>query len=235
MNGTMRLSELRPEGTSHEEKCDILFQLLELARNGGEMGADPSEILLRDGDVEILRAPGPLNLLFMPPEIIRACASGASVSMGLNQKLFLIGMFAYYLYYGEDYYARNRVSPLDNEIFQADRASVIPSGEALEIPFCARVSAMTSINERKREDGARQFEAYCDWEFPKKAEIHFMCEGREIRVQTYPLTRENYKNLFPKPYLFLQGEKYMLASPLNIRYRPGTRRYEAQVSRTRRR
>lgn len=236
MNGEMRLSELRPSQTTDEEKCDILHQLIELALEEKEIGVDPSEILLRkDGGVEVLPSDGLRNLAFMPPEVIRAYAKGNAMSMGLYQKYFLIGMFAYYLYYGEDYYAKRRVSLLDMETFLRGRTRVIQPDEAIEIPFCTQVSAMTSVNERNRVDGVRAFLDYLDKKVPKKAEIHFISDGREVRAETYSLTRENYKNPLGRTYFFLKGEKYILPDELNIQYRSGIRRYEVEVRKAGRR
>ena len=231
MDSDKRLSELKPRQTTHEEKCDILLQLVDLALDGGEIGADPSEILLRgENRVEVPPSCGTRNLAMMPPEVIRACAAGNPMLIGLSQKWFLIGMMAYYLYYGEDYYVRNRLSLLDMDSFLQRRTSVIKPDEAIEIPFCAQVSALTSVEERKRDEGVTAFLSYLERDVPKNAEIHFVCNGREIRAETYQLTQKNYKNPVGRAFFLDKGVKYAIPSPLNVQYRPGTYRYTVEVT-----
>lgn len=230
MNREMRLSELKPNQTNNEEKCDILLQLVDLALDGEEIGSDLSEILLRENNrITVALSDGARNFALMPPEVIRAHAAGRPFPLGISQKWFLIGMFAYSLYYGEDYYARNGLSLLDIDSFLRARTCVIQPDEAKEIPFYAQVSAMTSLDERKRQDSVTAFLMYLEKRVPKKAEVHFMCNGREIRVETYNLTRENYKRPVGRPYFFHKGEKYHLPDALNIQYRPGIYRYEVEV------
>ena len=227
-------------GISDEDKCDILLSLINRVDLGKPVGFDPTEILL-DEDNLILDRPASnpqppneenWNLLMMPPEFIRNVLSGRRPVMDAPRNWFLLGMLAYYMYYGTDYYQQNDVSVLDIEQHIRRRTSVIQANEARNIPFSNAVEKMTAVNPSLREQGIAAFLQYLTVHMPGTIRVRFLCEGRVVGEREINSMREDVEDLEPSGQIFLNGVRYRPAvSPIRVLYRPGRHSLNVELTR----
>ena len=228
MEDIKSLLEKTMEGAAEEEKCDILFSLANLIDESRFIGNSPKEVLLdREGTPLESRAKPGGNLAFWPPEAIR---SGLPLKPDKPHQWFLLGMFAYFLYYKTDYYSRKGLTALELTEHAGRRSCVIMPGDTGEIPFGRAVSQLTAVDPGKREEGLVSFLKYLAEKMPETAEILYTCGGRVVGAETRTLSGRSIENLHPTGVVTLGRKSYVpLTQPVQIPYRPGRHRYEVPV------
>lgn len=228
MEDIKSLLEKTMEGAAEEEKCDILFSLANLIDESRFIGNSPKEVLLdREGTPLESRAKPGGNLAFWPPEAIR---SGLPLKPDKPHQWFLLGMFAYFLYYKTDYYSRKGLTALELAEHADRRSCVIMPEDTGEIPFGRAVSQLTAVDPGKREEGLVSFLKYLAEKMPETAEIRYTCGGRVVGAETRTLSGRSIENLHPTGVVTLGGESYVpVTQPVQIPYRPGRHRYEVPV------
>lgn len=217
---------------TEEERCDILLSLLRRIRAGLSIGCGPEDIFLDDDNaIHITRAGLNMNLALWPPELIRDARRGQLPACGSEQLLFLLGMIAYFLYYGTDYYTQNKVRLLELEPFVSRRQYVINPAEACMIPFGRAVSQFTAVDPGQRERGAQLFWAYLADQMPQRAMIRFLCGGAVLGTRRCLLRRDE-EDLIPGGRVCVNGTVFQTV-PVKIRilYRPGEHQYDVVLRR----
>lgn len=162
------LSDKLARGMEEVEKCKVILKLLECIEDGERIGFEPKDIQWDGAKVRIERG-GAENLIFQPPEVIRALVLGQEreLNVGKPQCWFTLGMFAYWMYYQENYYTRNRIRVLYHALHGSDQDVVIAPEEAEIIPFRGAVSKWTSWESEKREEGVREFIDFIETRYPE--------------------------------------------------------------------
>lgn len=220
------------EGLSEEERCDILLSLVGLIEDGQDIGNGPEDILLdADNVVQIarLRQSGK-DLLFQAPEVILGTQEGRSPEASPEQKWFMLGMLAYFVYYGTDYYTDHQIRILESKEQPFTRSHVISPAEAARIPFGKAVSQLTAVGIGERVQGLASFLAYLSEQMPETAKIRYLCGGQTV-FEEERILYQDIENLAPDGVLTLNGTAYRMASPeaIQIPYRPGTHQYNVKV------
>lgn len=215
---------------SEEERCDILLSLAGLIEDGQSIGNGPEDILL-DGDNQVqiarIRQSG-RDLLFQAPELI--WQPGGSPKPGREQAWFMLGMLAYYIYCGADYYSDRQIRVLESQEQLFSKRYVISVGEVTRIPFGKAVSQLTAMEPGERVQGLAALLAYLSEQMPETAKIRYLCGGRTVHEEERILSQD-IENLTPGGRISLNGTVYRTASsgPVQIPYRPGTHRYDVEV------
>lgn len=216
------LREKVQAGLQLEEQCDILFSMVKRIEEGEPIGNYPEEVLLdEDNCLRIERKDGPQNLVFSPPEM----RTGVPAAAQKPQRWFALGMYAYYMYYREDFYTRTRSAVLAPR----NVPYVIQPGDVSEIPYGTAVSLLTAAADvNQRVEGLKAFLTYLHEKMPGTANIWYVINGKEIGKQTKHL-REDIEDLCPNG-INIKGMHYDLAArPVCIPYRPGTHTYRVEV------
>lgn len=210
-----------------EERCDVLLSLSRRIEAGLSIGCGPEEILLDDDNaIHTARMGSNMNLALWPPETIRAMCTGHLPDCGPPQLYFLLGMIAYFLYYGTDYYTRNGIRLLELEQFISRRQYVINPAEAGTILFGRAVSQLTAVDPSSRERGIKLFSAYLTDQMPEQAVIRFVYEGKVLGTHRRLLRRDE-EDLVPGGRLTVNGMVFRTVSPkVWIPYRPGVHQYD---------
>lgn len=220
------------EGLTEEERCDILLSLAGLIEDGQDIGNGPEDILL-DGDNGVqlarLRQSGG-DLLFQAPEVLLAAREGRSLEPEQEQKWFTLGMLAYFMYYGTDYYTDHRLRLLEawDQLFA--RRNFISPADAARIPFGKAVSDLTAVEPGERVQGLSAFLAYLSEQMPETAKIRYLC-GEQTICEEERTLNQDIENLIPDGFFTLNGTMYWTnrSGAVQIPYRPGTHRYDVQV------
>ena len=232
MAGTVEHKSLREkvmEGMSNEEICDVLLSLMNRALRGETVGSEPENIILDTDNLIInILEPDDLNLLMMPPEVIRAAVQGRSFPRDKDQHWFFLGMLAYYMYYKTDYYLQNNLDRYSNI---SGTACMIQENRADRIPFRQAVCRMTAANPQERRQGLALFLQYLAENLTSSAVVQFFCDGRMVGTKNM-LMRRDVENLLPSGSVCFQNVVYRpRISPVCILYRPGRHTYHIEVTR----
>lgn len=224
------LREKTAEGIQHDEICDILFQLFDRVNSGKPVGNCPEEILLNEDNeiVEIRTSPQDAlgTLLFMPPEVISSFATGTRPSVGKLQECFIVGMLAYFMCFGADYYSRNGLSVLEYDWSAGGRQSLLDVGSMGNVLFAESVSLATSFDPERREHGMSQFLSSVPHAVPMRVEIQYLCDGKLVEIEERLLTDD----METQGILVARGRKYQSAAgTAGITYRPGHHRRTVPV------
>lgn len=216
---------------SEEERCDILLSLAGLIEDGQNIGNGPEDILLdTDNRVQIARVrQSGRDLLFQAPELIRQ--QGETPEPGPEQAWFMLGMLAYFIYCGADYYSDRQLRVLEAQEQLFRKRYVISPAEAARIPFGKAVSQLTAMESGERVQGLAAFLAYLSEQMPETAKIRYLCAGRVVHEEERILSQD-IEDLAPGGRISLNGTIYRTASPeqVQIPYRPGTHRYDVEVT-----
>lgn len=221
------------EGLPEEERCDILLSLVGLIEDGKDIGNGPEDILL-DGDNEVqiarLRQSGK-DLIFQAPEVIWGTQEGHSPEAAPDQKWFTLGMLAYFMYYGTDYYTDHQIRLLESQEQLFTRRYIISPPDAARIPFGKAVSQLTAVDGGERVQGLTAFLAYLSEQMPETAKIRYLC-GEQTVYEEERILYQDIDDLAPGGMLTLNGTAYrtVLSGGIQIPYRPGTHRYDVKVT-----
>ncbi|MBR0281857.1 MAG: hypothetical protein IJQ81_09720 [Oscillibacter sp.] len=222
------------DGISEDEKADILIRLLSRIEDNQGIGADPEEIMLgEDNEITIECVREGINLAFLPPEVISAFASDSGApSIGEPQACFLLGMIAYFMARGADYYSVRGLWALELARNPDGRRYVIPPEEVADIPYGNAISALTAVESGERARGLRDLRSYITSNMPERARIRYWCDGQLVETEEREL-RNDIENLLNGESVTFHGVAYSAASsgPVRIPYRPGTRQYDVRLRR----
>lgn len=221
------------EGLSEEERCDILLSLVGLIEDGKDIGNGPEDILLdEDNGVQIarLRQSGK-DLIFQALEVILEVQEGHAPEVTLEQKWFTLGMLAYFMYYGTDYYTDHQIRILESQEQLFTRCHIISPADAARIPFGKAVSQLTAVDMEERVQGLTAFLTYLSEQMPETAKICYLC-GEQTVYEEERILYQDIDNLAPGGTLTLNGTAYLtvLSEEVQIPYRPGTHRYDVKVT-----
>ena len=222
------------DGLSEEERCDVLLSLIGRIEDGQEFGDGPETILLdKDNRVRIARVrQGGAELLFQAPEVIRGLQEGIPVEPGPEQGWFTLGMLAYFVYCGADYYSDHQIRLLESQEHLFGKRCVISPMEAARIPFGKAVSQLTAVEPGGRVQGLTAFLTYLSEQMPETANIRYIYAGRTV-YEEERILRQDIEDLVPGGTITLSGTVYRTAAsgPVQSPYRPGTHRYDVEVTR----
>lgn len=210
------LREKVQAGMTEEERCDVLFQMVNRIEENKPIGGSPEEVWLDEesGMIQYRRQGRIPNMLFCPPEV----TEDPLTVIGKQQRWFTLGMHAYYMYRKTDYYTWGNTAVLAP---LPVRSCIITPEDAKEIPFGRAVSALTAIDPARRVEGLKGFLLYLRERVKGMAEIHYLYNGRMVGRQTKELS-EDIEDLWPRGFL-ISGTRYVLKNrPQRIPYRPGT-------------
>lgn len=98
------LYERAREGLTPEQASLIVFMLVGIASEGGQMPDDSGGVMLSDDCAVRVIAPTQRNYALQAPEVLRALLQGASLPQPTTeQALYTVGMLAYEALTGKDY------------------------------------------------------------------------------------------------------------------------------------
>lgn len=218
------LREKVQAGMTEEERCDVLFQMVNRIEEGQTIGGAPEEVYLdEDNRITQIKWVSRLqNMLFSPPEMIKS----PEMSAGKEQRWFALGMYAYFLYKGTDYYTHKNTAVLAPH---PKRPCMITPEDAQEIPFGKAVSALTAIDPARRVEGLKGFLLYLRERVKGIVKIRYLYNGKVAGRQTKELT-EDIEDLWPRGGFLVGEARYKLKNrPLRIPYRPGTHSMDVEV------
>ena len=233
------LTSIVAQGLTEEARCFILYELTKRIWNRDSIGSGPESIYLTKDNrifISMSRDLENINLAYFPPEMARS-SSDAESAPDTNSAWFLLGMIAYYLYCGVDFYTAKNVQAIYfmKRCEEENKEFVISEEDAERIPFGAAVSHMTAMNPHHRRDGAAKFLGYLMEKVPCTAELSFLCDGqvigsRQLRFSGREI--ENLREVIPDGLIAAHGGFYRLKNPSPpIPYRPGQCRIEVPVER----
>lgn len=210
------------DGASYEDKCDVLYQLVDFAMTGQKIGSDPSELFINgDNSIEVVLSSDGNNLAWLAPEVI----NGSLTSVGPYQKLYTIGLLAYWLYTGQDYYAH---SDIDAMSLPSDMTHIIGSADVDFIDFGDALVHWTSIDATARTVGNDLFCRYLASSIPSTVDISYVCNDTVV----YKETRNVTTILIVKEgdTVKSEGGKWQVSKRMRIPARPGIRAYSVPVT-----
>lgn len=217
---------------SEEERCDVLLSLAGLIEDGQNIGNGPEDILLdRDNRVQIARVrQSGRDLLFQAPELIQRQGE-ETPAPSPEQAWFMLGMLAYFIYCGTDYYSDRQIRVLESQEQLFSKRWVISPSEVAQIPFGNAVCQLTAVEPRERVQGLAAFLAYLSEQMPETAKIRYLC-GSQVVYEEERILSQDIEDLAPGGRISLNGTIYRTASSgqVQIPYRPGTHRYDVAVT-----
>lgn len=226
------LAECVKSGLSDEQKCDILYQLLDRALEDGNMPADAYAISV-DSDNTILWQEQETdrqmqhNATLWPPEMIQAMRDGRTVELGQNQKFYIAGMLGYFISNGRDWFEDHDMASVNVEGY-ANRPNVIQESEVRWPGFEEVIAQLSATDPELRDGKNRNFVQTAYTRFPSVNELIFQCDGSEVFRKSVHLRED--MTLTGKT-LMLNGVQFQTAGEKTISARPGTHSYRIEVSR----
>ena len=171
----------------------------------------------------------PGNLVFCPPEYIRAVLDEETRPRGREQAMFMLGMLSYFMYTGTDYYSQKGMSVLEAASESSGFASVIGTEDVSRIPFGKALVQLTAAAPEQRAAGMRAFLQFFPKERPGTAVLYYEENGTRIKTEERQV-RADIDDLHPSGRISVGGRSYMiLNTPVCIPYRPGKHCYTISV------
>lgn len=215
---------------SAEEKYDVLMQLMVLAMSNESVGEDPSCLLVgEDCKVSVMGSAGSPNLAWQAPEVISVVTDDPIHAAGPAQRLFTVGLLAYWALSGKDYYATRGIDAATLSDFVARRTSVIRPSDVSSIPCGDALVKWTSVNPSKRVEGNALFLGYLQEHVPCTVVISYVSRGSELSRDTRTAT--DVTRLKTGDTVDIHGARYRVSRDYSFPYRPGEHHYKVEVTR----
>ena len=214
-------------GLTDEQKCDILYQLLDRATEDGSMPDDAAAIEV-DQDCTIKwDAAGQhrRNMALWPPELISVIRSRQK-EFKKEQKFYIAGMLGYLMSNGKDWFEEHSVPSICTQMYAYD-LYVIQASDVRWSALAYVIAQLTAVDPARRKSGVEAFVAYAYDAFPSVNEIRYVCEGRVVGTERVTLTED----LQPTGKIVkFQGMTYRVNSSPVIAARPGRHAYNVPVT-----
>lgn len=215
-------------GLTDEQKCDILYQLLDRATENGTMPDDPAAIEVGEDCTIRWDEAGhrQRNMALWPPELISTIRNGGTVEFRKEQKFYIAGMLGYLMSNGRDWFEEHSIASVDVARY-ANNPFVIQDSDVQWQNFAEAIAQLSSVDPAGREEGVIAFVECAYDSFPSVNEITYVCDG--AAVGTEQLTLQEDLQLSGKAVKF-QDSSYRVETYPVVAARPGKHAYRIPVT-----
>lgn len=215
-------------GLTDEQKCDILYQLLDRATEDGRMPDDAAAIEVGEDCTIQWNEAGQRrsNMALWPPEIISVIRSGRTEEFKKEQKFYIAGMLGYLMSNGKDWFEEHSVAAIDVDQYTSN-PFVIQDSDVRWSAATQVIAQLSAVDPNMRERGVEAFVAYAYDAFPSANDLTYICDGSV--VGTEHVTLQEDLELSGK-IVTLQGTSYRVGSSPVIAARPGRHAYSIPVT-----
>ncbi len=214
------LSELiKADALSFEEKTDLVLSLIEYIDMGYTIPVSSKAYAVTDnGNIAFLESDN--ECVFASPEFFSA--DGTSLR---DRQWFTLGLVTYYIFYGKIYYEEKGISFADilspHKILQDH---LIDDGL-----FNGMLSALTSFDARRREEGIALFFSYLREKHISRLQVNYVCRGECVRADELNINGVLMK--YPENDIIRgnNGKRYKVSRRLFIPFRLVPKKYTLEV------